>query len=918
MSSSDPIPAATMAESQLGWRPRVRLATRPSYDALVSEMKSRRLSVDEAELLRDSHWHRGEDARLREDVRFRPTPWGRWILSASFLGNDAVLDRLRSEHGATMNLEAALASIDQTIGARATLCTADPRLVFAGHTVRLSAQELSDRPRLESEIGELERYTTHLPVHSLRAAAASAPAGDWRGRKQEEVIETLGWLSVSVSGLALSPRMFVARVEGRSMDDGKSGLVDGAYAVFELWPAGTRQNLNVLVRGAFTDPETGAYAVKKYVADMRGPDGQHQVIRLVSLNPDRTRFPDIELDPREDTEVTVVAKLVHALRPGDFARSLRAVTRRGRRDITSDEGQADIAKDLADHADVFFSGLPPPAESGLVPVESWRAELVCMEAGAGGLHVEAGPLQGLWSFVKKLRATGVSGEGPFVLASNVRERPVRAALLPGDGPWRFSAVGFEDDADVDFSALDLAALGADHPHVFRLDAEGVGRRQLGRALSVGQRYRLLVPPDQALQESIALPAGGGWQIVEVDLTMSLTAEMAEAIRTCGLTVGEASPSMDWVLSPPAQWRTAARGEVYACFDPRPGAVALVTGVPVEHEGEASAFLQGATGTVTLRLAVGERHVLHLGDLDPGRYMLAVLHRRTAVPPLRRPFEVVAEIAAGPAAHAELRMGSEVHVTRPGKAVMAASQNLASEDGLQALEALHASAPPGWPLRVQWHELVAETRWRRSADDGGQFAIEGLEQALKERVSRRPVGNVVFDFAELGQVVVPHDRQPDPATVMQRLAELVSSRGAVVERLAGSFAQLMPLWFEPVCAALGYDIDSLPEGSVPDAPSHAMAMRLMYVERQESSIHRNAVRLLILVEDLEPMLTAEMKSWIDETCAAAGLRDVLLSDGLHWAMRRRARQSPLHVWHLGEAVTSVEQFSAFLSAAAEGM
>ena len=157
--------------------------------------------------------------------------------------------------------DSAIAPIDQTIGARATLCTADPRLVFAGSTVRLSAQELSDRPRLESEIGELERYTTHLPVHSLRATVASAPAGDWRGRKQEEVIETLGWLSVSVAGLALNPRMFVARVEGRSMDDGKSGLVDGAYAVFELWPAGTRQNLNVLVRGAFTDPETGAYAV---------------------------------------------------------------------------------------------------------------------------------------------------------------------------------------------------------------------------------------------------------------------------------------------------------------------------------------------------------------------------------------------------------------------------------------------------------------------------------------------------------------------------------------------------------------------------------------------------------------------------------------------------------------------------------
>ena len=101
-----------------------------------------------------------------------------------------------------------------------------------------------------------------------------------------EVIETLGWLRVSV-GRMLNRRMFVAQVEGKSMDDGRSGLVDGGYAVFELWPSGTRQFLNVLVRGAFSDPETGSYAVKKYVADERDEEGRHRRIALVSLNPDK-------------------------------------------------------------------------------------------------------------------------------------------------------------------------------------------------------------------------------------------------------------------------------------------------------------------------------------------------------------------------------------------------------------------------------------------------------------------------------------------------------------------------------------------------------------------------------------------------------------------------------------------------------
>ena len=89
--------------------------------------------------------------------------------------------------------------------------------------------------------------------------------------------------------------MFVARIVGNSMDDGRSGLVNSRYAVFELWPTGSRQGLTVLARGSFSDPETGSYAVKKYMADERGPDRRHQRIVLVSLNPDKSRFPDIEL-----------------------------------------------------------------------------------------------------------------------------------------------------------------------------------------------------------------------------------------------------------------------------------------------------------------------------------------------------------------------------------------------------------------------------------------------------------------------------------------------------------------------------------------------------------------------------------------------------------------------------------------------
>ena len=65
-------------------------STRRSFDALVERAKTSRVSLDEAELLRESHWNLGQDARLREDVRFRTTPWGRWIDAQAFLANESV------------------------------------------------------------------------------------------------------------------------------------------------------------------------------------------------------------------------------------------------------------------------------------------------------------------------------------------------------------------------------------------------------------------------------------------------------------------------------------------------------------------------------------------------------------------------------------------------------------------------------------------------------------------------------------------------------------------------------------------------------------------------------------------------------------------------------------------------------------
>jgi hypothetical protein len=894
---------------------------RTSFDALAERARALRLSLDEAELLRETHWNLGQDARLREDVRFRPTPWKRWMLSESFLANDAVCAQLHRERRVSLALEPTLAALDGDVRRRCVVCPADPRLVVEDDEVRLSARELTDHPLLEESVTEMERYVTHLPLHSLQAVAASLPAGEWGRRAQEEVIETVGWIRVSMPGRKLNPQMFVAQIEGHSMDDGKSGLIDGRYAIFELSPSGTKQNLSVLVRGAFSDPETGSYAVKKYVADERDQDGRHHRVRLVSLNADKQRFPDIELTPENDDDIFVVAKVVHALAPGEFAREPRPVQRRGRRDLSSLRAREDIAATLTDGAQRFFE---PEEEEPSLPDEepqktTWKAEFVCLDGASGGLHVEVGPLAGLWSFVKQVRAQG-EGWSSVVFASNVRQRPVRLAVPPSSGPWRWAAIGFEDDPDVDLSVLTLGAVPNDRPHVFRVDAEGIGRLLGGRVLSSGQRYRVLVPSAfvGTAQEAHLEPCGEGWLLWEVVVPSAVSADLIESARRLGLDIGERTPSISWVVSPPTEWRTNRRGVSYACFESSPGPVVELEAFSVDVDEDASVFVHGPRGTESVALHAGECHLVHLAELEAGQYMLAALHRRTAVPVLQLAFEIVEATRQPPAAIARVTIGAESHSATAGQLVLAGSYDLGALETADALETLAVEVPPGWPVRVGWRELVEEVLLRRSADASGRWDTTGLAPKAQGRFSRRPVGDVIFDFQELGRIALRHDRRPEPAAIRTRFGELLATRAATVERLAGAFDDLMQIWFEPICASLGFDVESLPEDHIPVSTEHARAFRLLHVERRASRIERQPVRLLVLLERVPTALSPEMLAWIDEACAIERLREVLLSDGLRWAAHRRGSRLGLHVWDLGAVTSDAHEFDSFLHDASEGI
>lgn len=899
--------------------PGFRAATRTSFDALVERVRDARVSFAEEELLRDSHWCLGQDARLREDVRFRQTPWGRWIPATAYLANDAFYTHLHREPQTRPDLVQALADLDGVVKRHCLFCKGDPRFVLEEGTLRLSAQELTNQPLVEREVGDLEKYVTHLPVHSLEAAAASLPAGEWGKSAQEQVIETLGWVRVS-AGRKLNRRMFVARIEGNSMDDGRSGLVDGGYAVFELWPSGTKQLLSVLVRGAFSDPETGSYAVKKYVADERDEEGRHHVVTLVSLNPDKERYPDIELCVENDEDVTVVAKVVQALSPGQFARRPRPVRRPGRRDLSSAESITEIASDQQARTEQFFEDLPSDKEVDVETERSnWRAQLVCLEAVAGGLHVEVGPLVGLWSFVKQLRVRGESWEAT-TLASNARLRPVRIAVPPTAGPWRWEAVGFEDDPDIDFSTLAVPALAADAPEAFLVDAAGVGRPVASRTLSEGQTYRLLFSHRVLARlgsKPPASPLGLGLHLWEVDLQFPIAPEIHALLRDLGFEIGERAARLEWVLVPPAQWRTSPRGTTYPCFLADPAPVLAVSGPDVDVDGAASIFLCGPEGHHQLPLpAVGQR-LVRLHGLVPGRYSAMLLFDRTSVAAERAYFEIVDALPRSVAARWEIQIGGETVSPSPGTATVLPARDLAdATDG--AVLPFRVTAPPGWPVRVSWKELAEDLVLSTNADPDGRIDTDRVLSATRDRRARRPIADLIVDLAELGAAILRHERRPTPDTIRNRVDELVTERGATAQRLAGSYAELLPIWFERVCSVLGYDIATIEARETSEPPQHVAVYRLLHTERIGAAIERHPARVLLLVEHLSQPLPDAVLSWLDDVCARERLRDVLVSDGLRWAAHRRTARLALRVWDLAVATKAPDEFVEFLRAASEGV
>lgn len=900
------------------------LRTIGSFDPIVERFRDARLSFTEEQALRQSHWEMGEDARLREDVRFRSTRGGRWILSDAFLANDALFERLARDGKAELEVEAALAELSGAVGRRCVFCPSDDRFVHSSGVLRLSARYLTRDPLIE-EASPLERYATHLPVHTLEAVGASAPAGDWRQRPQEDVIETVGWLRVSLAdGRRLTRDMFVARIQGHSMDNGRSGLVDGAYAVFELDQGGTRKDQNVLVRGSFRDPEMGNYAVKRYRADERDSEGRHARIVLESLNPDKVRYPDIVLDPREDEDVAVLARVVQPLRPADFGRVPRRPRRSGRRGLGDAAGQARRAVHLRRYAERFFEGRPetpsPGEEAGAHA--PWQAHLVCLDAGAGGLHVETEPLEGLPPFAKKL-ALGSAGWSATVLASNLRVHRWRTAVPPSVEPYRWSAPGHEELLAGDLGALEAAGLAADRATLFRVDAEGVGRLLSGATLSLGGLYRAVLPPASGtagLTVGETVDLEGGWRLWEGRLPGQLTAGLWTTLEALGAQAGRTVPEAEWVLVPPAAYRQTPRGASYPVFSPGATPYLSVRGVHADREGDVTAFLSAGEDLRTLRLPRGEAWVVALEGLPVGRYVFQVVHERTRFAPVALPF-AVDEVPWGTVpARVQVRSGDR-DLKADAAGVIEESGDF-SDLGDEARQ-LALTVPPLWPVEAWWDDGRRRRLGRSRGAVEGDADLDDVVERAREKVARTTLADLELDARELGTVRFHHAREARSDDLRRRVRRLLDAHGETARALSGQIPLLRNVWLHPLLEVLGYGWEEPSAEELRSLPSGTFGLWLTEQVRQRRRVRRERARLLVLASpdaDLDATDLFSVRRAADDLLdREGGVREALLTDGWRWARHRRRSHLALRVHRLDKVLDQdLFAFDDFLRDVAVGV
>ena len=854
-------------------------------DDEVARLRSAQLSFTQADVLQTKIWSMGEDVLFREDFRFRQTPWNRWILYDHILANELLYQYFHDVPYPEVSISDALKAISGGDGYTYVFCPGDSRFVLNGSQLRLAAGELSAKPMIQEELSEYDKYQTHLPVTTLEAAAASEPSGEWGPKALESRVEQLGWMRIDLPGRKLNDRMFVAKIKGQSMDNGYNGITNGTYAVFELWPVGTRQNKVVLVRGAFSDPETGSYAVKKYTADVRDEEGRHNRVTLISLNQDKKRYPDIEILPEQDDDITIVAQLISPLGYDQFAKQPKTRCKPGRRDLTSKQGWIKIKKRLASISESFFSTEQICAgKKSKLQEDEWNSKFICLDYNSGGLQIETSSLMGLPSFVKKLTVCSGKNKQP-VLAFNLRHHRWRIPVKPSEFDYIWSAPDHEDLIDEDLNSIKLSGIKRDELMVFRVDAVGVGHLMAGKKLTAGYRYRLIFAGNDL---SVVSPLGevhtypNEWLLWEFEMPVALTIDQRSIFDLMGLGISKQVPVLLWGQQVPIAYKENFRGVSYACFSSDALPVLIIQGLTTALDGELKIFIYSGKDLVSKELPMGSEWYLALNDLKPGNYVVEVAHEKNRFGLARMAFCIEAKPIK--------LISAKCWISLDDKIIEIEEKTRFSNIDLKKIidesQNLQIIAPPLWSVSHQWCDEIPRGLNSLVADQNGYMELDDILKGVS-RFYEQPVGDYVLDFKELGELTVQHQRQLSQGELFSKFQLIVRERHDMLNGMQGQFEAIKTLWLEPILSCMNYSIENLLIEDF-EIPKGLTVLLLNTLKRKKNKVVKQKQKILILLtknskNGLE--ITDEIQKFVNELCDDTDLETAIITDGFTWTLHK---------------------------------
>ena len=202
------------------------------------------------------------------------------------------LEQDLQQKAAEMGSAALMAYLDETLS-NAIRMGEPERVLMGGFASTLNRMYEKHVP------ATVQRFKTHLPLWSVRAAAGSY------GEQQSAEVED--WIEVP-AGIRLRDDMFVAHVVGRSMEP---QIPSGSLCLFRKFGPGSRHGKLVLVAD-MSEPEHGErYTVKRYRSQKAVTDDggwEHTEIWMEPLNPD---FEPWQLT--EDKPARVVGEFLSVL-----------------------------------------------------------------------------------------------------------------------------------------------------------------------------------------------------------------------------------------------------------------------------------------------------------------------------------------------------------------------------------------------------------------------------------------------------------------------------------------------------------------------------------------------------------------------------------------------------------------------------